>query len=98
MLGLAWDGITSFSIAPMHFVLFLGLTTTIVSLLMLLYTAVQYFLGKVIPGWSSIMVSIWFIGGIQLIGLSIIGEYIGKVFNETKARPRFIIQDNLLKK
>ncbi|CAK1229570.1 glycosyltransferase family 2 protein [Fructobacillus cardui] len=98
MLGLAWDGITSFSVAPMHFVLTLGLLTTLISFLMLIYTAYQYFIGHTIQGWSSIMVSIWFIGGIQLIGLSIIGEYLGKVFNETKARPRFIIQDNLLDK
>lgn len=97
MLGLAWDGITSFSIAPMHFVLSIGLLTTFISFLMLIYTAIQYFIGHTIQGWSSIMVSIWFIGGIQLIGLSIIGEYLGKVFNETKGRPRFIIQDNLLK-
>ncbi|CAK1226453.1 glycosyltransferase family 2 protein [Fructobacillus tropaeoli] len=96
MLGLAWDGITSFSIAPMHFVLALGLLTTLISFVMLVYTAIQYFIGHVIQGWSSIMVSIWFLGGIQLIGLSIIGEYLGKVFNETKGRPRFIIQDNLL--
>ncbi|MBS9334891.1 glycosyltransferase family 2 protein [Fructobacillus sp. M1-13] len=97
MLALAWDGITSFSIAPMHLVLFMGILTTFVSFVMLFYTAIQYLNGHVIQGWSSLMVSIWFIGGIQLIALSIIGEYIGKVFKETKKRPRFIIQDNLLK-
>ncbi|MCK8616842.1 glycosyltransferase family 2 protein [Fructobacillus sp. M158] len=97
MLALAWNGITSFSVAPMHFVLGLGVLTILISFGMMVYSAVQYFLGHAIAGWSSIMVSIWFLGGIQLIGLSIMGEYLGKVFNEAKGRPRFIIQDNLLK-
>lgn len=97
MLSFAWDGITSFSVAPMHFVLGMGIVTTLVSALMLLYTTGKYFAGETIQGWSSLMVSIWFLGGIQLIGLSIIGEYIGKIFNEVKGRPRYIIQDNLLR-
>ncbi|MBS9337735.1 glycosyltransferase family 2 protein [Fructobacillus parabroussonetiae] len=96
MLALAWNGITSFSVAPMHFVLTLGIFTTLISFGMMVYSAIQYFMGHVIAGWSSIMVSIWFLGGIQLIGISVIGEYLGKVFNETKGRPRFIIQDNLM--
>lgn len=96
MLSFAWDGITSFSVVPMHFVLGMGIVTTLVSLFMLLYTAWQYFSGATIQGWSSLMVSIWFLGGVQLIGLSIIGEYVGKVFNEVKGRPRYIIKDNLL--
>lgn len=96
MLSFAWDGITSFSVAPMHFVLGMGIVTTLVSLFMLLYTAWQYFSGTTIQGWSSLMVSIWFLGGVQLIGLSVIGEYVGKVFNEVKGRPRYIIKDNLL--
>lgn len=96
MLSFAWDGITSFSVAPMHFVLGMGIVTTLVSLFMLLYTAWQYILGATIQGWSSLMVSIWFLGGVQLIGLSVIGEYVGKVFNEVKGRPRYIIQNNLL--
>lgn len=96
MLSFAWDGITSFSVVPMHFVLGMGIVTTLVSLFMLLYTAWQYFSGATIQGWSSLMVSIWFLGGVQLIGLSVIGEYVGKVFNEVKGRPRYIIKDNLL--
>ncbi|WP_415154033.1 glycosyltransferase family 2 protein [Leuconostoc gelidum] len=96
MISFAWDGITSFSVAPMHVVLTMGVITTLISILMMLYTGWQYLSGQTIQGWSSLMVSIWFLGGVQLIGLSIIGEYVGKVFNETKARPRFIIQDNLL--
>lgn len=96
MLSFAWDGITSFSVVPMHFVLGMGIVTTLVSLFMLLYTAWQYFSGATIQGWSSLMVSIWFLGGVQLIGLSVIGEYVGKVSNEVKGRPRYIIKDNLL--
>ncbi|MCC7668754.1 glycosyltransferase [Leuconostoc pseudomesenteroides] len=96
MLSFVWDGITSFSVVPMHFVLGMGIVTTLVSLFMLLYTAWQYFSGATIQGWSSLMVSIWFLGGVQLIGLSVIGEYVGKVFNEVKGRPRYIIKDNLL--
>lgn len=96
MLSFAWDGITSFSVVPMHFILGMGIVTTLVSLFMLLYTAWQYFSGATIQGWSSLMVSIWFLGGVQLIGLSVIGEYVGKVFNEVKGRPRYIIKDNLL--
>lgn len=96
MLSFAWDGITSFSVVPMHFVLGMGIVTTLVSVFMLLYAAWQYFSGATIQGWSSLMVSIWFLGGVQLIGLSVIGEYVGKVFNEVKGRPRYIIKDNLL--
>ena len=96
MLSFAWDGITSFSVVPMHFVLGIGIVTTLVSLFMLLYATWQYFSGATIQGWSSLMVSIWFLGGVQLIGLSVIGEYVGKVFNEVKGRPRYIIKDNLL--
>lgn len=96
MLSFAWDGITSFSVVPMHFVLGMGIVTTLVSLFMLLYAAWQYFSGATIQGWSSLMVSIWFLGGVQLIGVSVIGEYVGKVFNEVKGRPRYIIKDNLL--
>lgn len=97
MLAFAWDGITSFSIAPMHVLLSIGMFTIVISIAMLFYTLYKYLSGSVIQGWSSLMVSIWFLGGVQLIGLSIIGEYIGKVFTETKQRKRFIIQDNLLK-
>jgi len=96
MLSFAWDGITSFSVVPMHFVLGMGIVTTLVSLFMLLYATWKYFSGATIQGWSSLMVSIWFLGGVQLIGLSVIGEYVGKVFNEVKGRPRYIIKDNLL--
>lgn len=80
MIGLAWDGITSFSMAPMRFVLFLGVFSMLVSLGMFVYTVAQHFWGDTVQGWSSLMLSIWFLGGAQLIGLSIFGEYLGKIF------------------
>ena len=96
MLLFAWDGITSFSVAPMRLILSLGIITVFISIVMTLYTLVQHVGGNTKDGWSSLMVSLWFIGGVQLVSLSVLGEYIGKVFNEVKHRPRFIIQDNLL--
>lgn len=96
ILLFAWDGITSFSVAPMRLILSLGIITVFISIVMTLYTLVQHVGGNTKDGWSSLMVSLWFIGGVQLVSLSVLGEYIGKVFNEVKHRPRFIIQDNLL--
>lgn len=96
MLLFAWDGITSFSVAPMRLILSLGIITVFISIVMTVYTLVQHVGGNTKDGWSSLMVSLWFIGGVQLVSLSVLGEYIGKVFNEVKHRPRFIIQDNLL--
>lgn len=91
MLKLAWNGITSFSIAPIKLILFLGIFIVLFSIIMILYTLIQHLRGHIVAGWSSIIISIWLIGGIQLICISIIGEYIGKIFNEVKERPRFII-------
>lgn len=91
MLKLAWNGITSFSIVPIKLILFLGIFIVLFSIIMILYTLIQHLRGHIVAGWSSIIISIWLIGGIQLICISIIGEYIGKIFNEVKERPRFII-------
>lgn len=91
MLKLAWNGITSFSIVPIKLILFLGIFIVLFSIIMILYTLIQHLHGHIVAGWSSIIISIWLIGGIQLICISIIGEYIGKIFNEVKERPRFII-------
>lgn len=92
MIHFALDGITSFSIAPIHLILGLGVITVIVSIILMLYTIYEKIRGNVVSGWSSLMVSIWLLGGIQLISLSIIGEYVGKVFTEVKHRPRFNIE------
>ena len=92
MLSFAFDGITSFSVKPMRLILVLGGVIFALSLLMLLWTLVKWIAGATVSGWASLMCSIWMIGGIQLLALGVIGEYIGKVYSETKARPRFIIE------
>ena len=87
MLDLAVDGITSFSVRPVRLV---------VSLVMLCYVIYRYVSGKVVPGWSSLILSMWFIGGCILMGLGIVGEYIGKIYLEVKHRPRYDIEEELL--
>lgn len=94
MLHFALDGITSFSIAPIHIILYLGLLTVLVSIICMIYTIIEKCLGHVVSGWSSLMVSIWLLGGIQLISISVIGEYVGKIFSEVKHRPRFTIEND----
>ena len=91
MLHFALDGITSFSIAPIHLILYLGILTVIISIICMIYTLVEKITGHIVTGWASLMLSIWFLGGVQLISISIIGEYIGKIFSEVKHRPRFNI-------
>ena len=93
MLHFALDGITSFSIAPIHLILYLGVLTVIFSIIMMIYTLVEKINGHIVSGWASLMISIWFLGGVQLISISIIGEYIGKIFSEVKHRPRFNIEE-----
>lgn len=93
MIHFAFDGITSFSIAPIHLILYLGLLTVIISIICMIYTIIEKCMGHVVTGWSSLMISIWLLGGIQLISISVIGEYIGKIFSEVKHRPRFTIEE-----
>lgn len=95
MLSFAIDGITSFSIKPIRFITSLGFIIFILSLAMLIYSIVIKITGHADSGWASIICSIWMIGGIQLLSLGIIGEYIGKIYNETKSRPRYIIEEFL---
>ena len=92
MLSFAFDGITSFSVKPMRLILFLGAVIFLLSLVVLLWTLIARVSGRTVSGWTSLMCSIWMIGGIQLLALGVIGEYMGKVYSETKARPRFIIE------
>lgn len=93
MLHFALDGITSFSIAPIHLILYLGMVTVIISIICMIYTLVEKINGHIVTGWASLMLSIWFLGGVQLVSISIIGEYIGKIFSEVKHRPRFNIEE-----
>ena len=95
MLAFAFDGITSFSVKPMRMILNLGAVVFVISLLMLLWALIARVTGSSVAGWTSLMGSIWLIGGIQLLSLGVIGEYVGKIYSETKARPRFIIQQVL---
>lgn len=92
MIHFALNGITSFSIAPIHLIMYLGLITVLVSFVCMIYTLIERAVGHVVSGWSSLMISIWFLGGIQLISISVIGEYIGKIFSEVKHRPRYTIE------
>lgn len=98
MIAFATDGITSFSIAPIHLILWFGMLIMIVSLLFMVYVLVEKIMGNTVSGWSSLMMSIWFFGGAQLVAISIIGEYVGKVFTEVKRRPRFTIEDETFTK
>lgn len=97
MLAFAIDGITSFSIKPIRLISVLGFGIFFISVIALIYSLVVKFLGKTEIGWTSLVISIWMIGGIQLLSLGVIGEYIGKIYNETKSRPRYIIKDKLIK-
>ena len=95
MLNFAWDGITSFSVRPIRLVLNLGIIIFGISLLVLLYCLIVKICGKAVTGWTFVVCSIWLVSGIQMLSIGIIGEYIGKIYSETKARPRFIISENL---
>lgn len=97
MLAFAFDGITSLSIKPIRLILSLGVVIFLLSLLMLLYALISKWTGHADTGWTSILASIWMIGGIQLLCLGVIGEYIGKIYSETKQRPRYIIEKILNK-
>ena len=95
MLALAWEGVTSMSIQPIRLITGLGAIVFAVSIIMIIYTLVSFFIGVAVSGWASLLCSIWAIGGLQLLAIGIIGEYIGKIYLETKHRPRFIIEEYL---
>ena len=98
MLNFAWDGITSFSVKPIRLVLNVGVIILFLSFLMILYSVIQKVLGNTVDGWTFIVCSLWLLGGIQMLSLGIIGEYIGKIYSETKARPRYLVTDYLVPK
>jgi glycosyltransferase involved in cell wall biosynthesis len=95
MLAFAMDGVTSFSITPIRWVTGVGLAFVVLSLLAVLYAIVAKLLGDTVPGWSSLIASVWFIGGVQLVALGLIGEYVGKIYQEVKHRPRYIVEADL---
>ena len=95
MLAFAFDGITSFSVKPIRLITALGIIIFAASLLMLLYFLVIWLMGRSVRGWTTLVCSIWMIGGIQLLCLGVIGEYIGKIYGEVKRRPRYLIEETL---
>ena len=93
MLALAFDGITSLSVKPIRLITGLGVCISVLSFLLIIYALVSFFSGNVVAGWSSSLIATCFIGGIQLISLGVIGEYVGKIYMETKQRPKYIISE-----
>lgn len=95
MISFAMEGITSLSVKPIRMITTLGVSIFTVSIIMLIYFLVRHFMGETVQGWTSIAVSVWAIGGLQLLAIGIIGEYIGKIYLETKERPKFIVDKYL---
>lgn len=92
MLSFAFDGITSFSIKPINMIVGLGIFVLFVCILAAVYAFISYFTGNTDSGWTSLILSIWFIGGIQLLSIGVIGQYIGKIYKEVKRRPKYNIE------
>lgn len=95
MISFSIDGITSFSTAPLKFITFAGLTMTLVALIIIVYALYEHFTGRTIEGWTSILVSLWFIGGVVTTGVGITGIYIGKIYTEVKRRPRYFVDKTI---
>jgi glycosyltransferase involved in cell wall biosynthesis len=93
MIGLALDAVTSFSIVPLRFISFLGFVVFLLTAAMSGYVLwIRFFTDIAVPGWASTLLPIYFLGGIQILCLGVIGEYLGKLYSEVKARPRFVIE------
>lgn len=92
MLSFAWDGITSFSNKPLKLVLYIGVFSLLISIVLIIYALAQLIIGNVVSGWTSILIAIVFFGGIQTIAIGVIGEYVGKIYYQVKRRPRYIIE------
>lgn len=98
MISFAVDGITSFSIRPIRLIFLIGIIMLLATVTVSLYVLISYFAGETLRGWTSMMLSLWFIGSLILISLGIIGEYIGKIYIEVKDRPRFFIEKTIINK
>jgi len=93
MLAFAWDGVSSFSVHPLRMITILGLLAIIAGLGLALYAIIMAILpDRIVPGWSALMITVWLLGGFQLLALGVIGEYIGKIYSEVKDRPKYIIE------
>ena len=95
MLSFAVEGITSLSVKPIRYITGLGFFVFLFSIVILIYSFIRHYMGETIQGWTTLMVSIWAIGGLILFSLGVVGEYVGKIYLETKGRPRFIIEEFL---
>ncbi len=95
MLSFAWDGITSFSVRPLRLIMGLGLMCILIAVLVIIWALAVYIDGQTLPGWTSLLVSLWFVGGAILTALGIIGEYVGKIYSEVKRRPRYAIDQTV---
>lgn len=95
MFSFAWDGLTSLSVRPLHFVTLLGIVVFFLSILLTIYALCSYLFFKTVTGWASTVIPIYFLGGVQLLCTGLIGEYVGKIYKEVKQRPRFIIEEHL---
>ena len=95
MLSFAWEGITSLSTKPLKLIMILGLIIIICSVFALAYVLISYFLNSTNRGWASLMISIWFLGGVQLFSVGMVGQYVGKTYIETKERPRYTVSEIL---
>ena len=97
MLALAFNGISSFSVKPISMIMTLGFVIIFISILASIYALISFFTGNVEPGWTSLILSIWFLGGLQLLAIGMVGLYIGKIYMEVKERPRYNIEKVLKK-
>ena len=95
MISFAWNGFTSFSAAPLRWILYLGVIMSMLSIFGMLWIISVYFMGKTIQGWSSIVIMVLFFGGINMFALGVIGEYIRKIFIETKKRPLYLVEKKI---
>ena len=95
MINFALDGITSFSIQPLRLITSFGFLVMVLSVAAAIYALVSYLCGSAVAGWTSMLISIWFIGGTILLSIGIIGEYVGKIYKEVKRRPRYIIEESI---
>ena len=97
MINFAIDGITSFSVKPVRLIFLIGVLFLLIAIGILIYVIVSMIKGNVVSGWASLILSLWFIGGCALLGIGVIGEYVGKIYLEVKDRPRYNIESKLIK-
>ena len=95
LAALAFDGVSSFSVRPLHWILLAGLSFIVVAVCVIGWALFNHFTGRTVMGWTSLLVSVWFVGGCLLLALGLIGEYVGKVYKETKRRPRYFVMDSI---